>query len=343
LTHHGALKHSLRPFLLWLALFYACWLLYVTLADRWSVVVEHWGIAAAMALGSYFAGSTPMGGGTVGFPVLVLLFNEPASLGRDFSFAIQSAGMLSASIFIFCRRIPLEWHILKWALIGSAIGTPIGVFLVAPFIPALGVKLVFAITWASFGILHFWKIGEIVSAEGESKMSARFYQWAGLGVGFLGGATAAAITGVGVDMLLYAILVLACRADLKIAIPTSVILMAFTSLVGIATRAVQGGLSEELFGNWLAAAPVVVVGAPFGALIASRIGRKPTLIVVSLLCVIQFVWTIQREWDVLQWTGSLASLVAVGVVLLLFVWLHHVGDAFLSKKAACAKMESEKG
>ena len=42
-------------------------------------------IAAAMAVGSYFAGSTPMGGGTVGFPVLVLLFDGPATLGRDFA------------------------------------------------------------------------------------------------------------------------------------------------------------------------------------------------------------------------------------------------------------------
>jgi hypothetical protein len=50
-------------------------------------------------------------------------------------------------------------------------------------------------------------------------------------VGFLGSLTIASITGVGIDMMIYMVLVLWCHADLKIAIPTSVVLMAFTSNV----------------------------------------------------------------------------------------------------------------
>ena len=83
--------------------------------NQWLTLLEHWGIAFTMALGSYAAGSTPMGGGTVGFPVLVLLFDEAPTLGRDFSFAIQSIGMTSASIFILCRKQPIEWPMLRWA------------------------------------------------------------------------------------------------------------------------------------------------------------------------------------------------------------------------------------
>ena len=41
-----------------------------------------------------------MGGGTVGFPILVLLLGLPAALGREFSFATQSVGMVSASVLI---------------------------------------------------------------------------------------------------------------------------------------------------------------------------------------------------------------------------------------------------
>ena len=93
---------SLRPFLIWLGVFFVIWFSIVAIGNHWGTLADHWGIAAAMALGSYFAGSTPMGGGTVGFPVLVLLFDGPATLGRDFSFAIQSAGMVSASILIWC-------------------------------------------------------------------------------------------------------------------------------------------------------------------------------------------------------------------------------------------------
>ena len=68
-----------------------------------SELYAHWPIALAMSLGSYFAGSTPMGGGTVGFPVLVMLQGEPSGMGRDFGFAIQSIGMFSASIFIWSQ------------------------------------------------------------------------------------------------------------------------------------------------------------------------------------------------------------------------------------------------
>jgi len=39
-----------------------------------------------------------MGGGSVGFPILVLLLGEPARLGRDFSFAVQSLGMGCAAL-----------------------------------------------------------------------------------------------------------------------------------------------------------------------------------------------------------------------------------------------------
>src|SRR2546421_96666 len=80
--------------------------------------------AAAMLAGSYVAGSTPVGGGTVGFALLVLFFDLPAALGRDFSFAIQSAGMTSAGIFILARRQPIESQMLIWAMLGAAIGTP---------------------------------------------------------------------------------------------------------------------------------------------------------------------------------------------------------------------------
>ncbi|MCA9312419.1 MAG: sulfite exporter TauE/SafE family protein, partial [Phycisphaerales bacterium] len=294
----------MTPFLAFLALFYVTWLLIVIIGNHWGHLADHWPIAAAMAVGSYFAGSTPMGGGTIGFPILVLVFDQPAEIGRNFSFAIQSIGMVSASIFILASRRPLEWPMLRWAMIGSLIGTPLGSAFIAPLVSDLFVKLLFAVLWASFGILHFVKIGEIAAAEGITPNSHRFDRRVGLTIGLLGGATVACITGVGVDMLIYAALVLLSRADLKIAIPTSVILMAWTSVIGIATNVglslmapERYGISREVYLNWLAAAPVVALGAPFGALIVARIGRKPTLVVVSALCVVQFVWTCIHEWS----------------------------------------------
>ena len=65
----------LWPFFLWLGVFYLAWLALVASGGHWAAMLEHWGIAVAMAGGSFVAGSTPMGGGTVGFPILVLLFD----------------------------------------------------------------------------------------------------------------------------------------------------------------------------------------------------------------------------------------------------------------------------
>ena len=283
---------ELGPWLVWLVGFYAVWFLVVWTGDHWQPLAEHWGIALAMAIGSYAAGSTPMGGGTVGFPVLVLMFGEEPTLGRDFSFAIQSIGMTSATIFILCRRQPIEWPMLRWAVLGSAIGTPIGVLLLAPLVSGLFIKVLFAVVWCSFGVLHLYRLKEIVRHEGLAPGAHRFDRNAGFLVGLVAGATVSSITGVGVDMVLYAVLVLLCQADLRIAIPTSVIIMTFTSLFGLAAKTLFGSLQPGVFENWLAAAPVVVLGAPLGAFIVNRIGRTSTLLVVSILCVGQFLWTL---------------------------------------------------
>ncbi|MCW8872378.1 MAG: sulfite exporter TauE/SafE family protein [Xanthomonadales bacterium] len=312
------MRRPLLPFFAWLGAFYLGWLLLVFYGDHLQTALSHWPMAVAMAFGSYVAGSTPMGGGTVGFPVLVLLMNLPASLGRDFSFAIQAVGMTSASIYILCSRQELEWPMLRAALIGAAVGTPLGIMFIAPLASDLFIKLLFASMWCSFGLLHLRRINEITSYEGMTPHDKAFDHKVGFAVGLLGSLAIASITGVGIDLAIYMVLVLWCHADLKIAIPTSVMLMAFTSLVGIGTKLLLGDLQAGTFENWLAAAPVVAIGAPLGAWVVSRIGRRPTLIVVSVLCVLQFAWTLVHERAVLTvWSISGAVL---GVVLFLLIF-----------------------
>ncbi len=81
--------------------------------------------------------------------------------------------------------------------------------------------------------------------------------------------------------------------------------MAFTSLVGIATKIFFAGVHPEVFGNWLAAAPIVALGAPLAFIIVSLIGRRPTLVVVAVLCIFQFLWTMQRSFGEVgrRWGG----------------------------------------
>jgi uncharacterized membrane protein YfcA len=177
-------RNPLLPFFAWLALFYGGWALLVVAGGYVETVLAHWPMAAAMAAGSYVAGSTPMGGGTVGFPVLVLLMDLPATLGRDFSFAVQAVGMTSASIYILCSRQPLERPMLKAALLGTLAGTPLGIIFVAPLATDLFIKLLFATLWCSFGLLHLRRINEITSYEGMTPHDKAFDYRAGLIVGF---------------------------------------------------------------------------------------------------------------------------------------------------------------
>ena len=334
-------RSRLFPFFAWLAVFYGAWLTLVIAGDHLRTVLEHWPMAAAMAVGSYLAGSTPMGGGTVGFPVLVLMMDMPATLGRDFSFAIQAIGMTSASIYILCRRQELEWPMLRAALLGALLGTPLGIAFVAPLASDLFIKLLFASMWCSFGLLHLRRINEITSYEGMTPHDVAFDHRVGFIVGFFGGLTVASITGVGIDMFIYMILVLWCHADLKIAIPTSVILMAFTSVVGVATKLLFGGFQPGTFENWLAAAPVVALGAPFGALIVSRVGRKPTLVFVSILCVLQFAWTLVHERALLTAWSVSAALLGVVVFLLVFQDMYRHGYRLARRQKNVAAPESE--
>jgi uncharacterized membrane protein YfcA len=281
--------------------FYAAWLGIVVSAGLWPVVRAHWPIAVAMVGGSFVGGSSPVAGGTVGFPVLVYVFDHPARLGRNFSLAIQSIGMVSASIYILTRRRRVEWRILRYAMVGAAVAMPLGMSCVAPAVADVRVKVLFSVVYASFGLLHLARLREIVANDGPSRARFAADPAIGLGVGILGGLLAS-IIGVGADILLYGTLVLLYHTDIKIAIPTAVILMAFTSLVGVGCALVgaigwPAGRASilDVFPYWLAAAPVVALGGPLGSLASRYVPRRALLGFVAVLCLAQWAWTCHHE------------------------------------------------
>jgi uncharacterized protein len=145
----------------------------------------------------------------------------------------------------------------------------------------------------SFGLLSIAKSRELCSFQTVPEIAAGAARSLGLAVGVVGGVTAS-LTGVGIDMMLYTVLVLLFRMELKVAVPTSVIIMAVTSLMGAGLHLLIGDISAEVFYNWLAAAPVVILGAPLGVLLVAIIPRIRTLYFVSVLCILQFGWTLQQ-------------------------------------------------
>ena len=92
-------------------------------------------------------------------------------------------------------------------------------------------------------------------------------------VGFLGGIVSG-LVGNGIDIFIFAVMVLLFRISEKVATPTSVIIMAINALTGFAYQVfVIQDFTQPVKSYWLAAIPIVVVGAPIGAIICSKLNR----------------------------------------------------------------------
>mmetsp|Transcript_24312 Transcript_24312/g.31657 ORF Transcript_24312/g.31657 Transcript_24312/m.31657 type:complete len:384 (-) Transcript_24312:135-1286(-) len=108
-----------------------------------------------MVLGSFIAGSTPLGGGVVGFPVAVLALGFGAEQGRDFSALIQSIGMTSAAYLILLLKPNLVEPILvAYSVVFGVIGCVIGFI-----IPLDGfvVNLILTTYLSAFAIVYCYK------------------------------------------------------------------------------------------------------------------------------------------------------------------------------------------
>ena len=243
--------------------------------------------------GSLVAGSTPMGGGAVSFPILVYAFGMAPEHARSFGLAIQAVGMTSALVFIAGRRTPVQSRLLISSCIGATIGIALGTFFVGNHVPRIWVKLLFACVWMSFAALTLLKNREICSLKGKPVLAWNIALETGLPIGVLGGLIASMI-GVGLEMVIYTVLVLAFRCDLKVAIPTAVCATAVTSIIGVSLHIGLGDIPRAVVGDWMAAAPIVLFGAPAGAYVASIVSRVKLLYFVSSLCVFQFVWALKE-------------------------------------------------
>lgn len=146
--------------------------------------------------------------------------------------------------------------------------------------------------------------------------------------GLVGG-VASALVGSGADVFLYLVLVVLAALSPRVGVPSSVIVMAGVSIVGflvlgladgqLMTQLGQGGavvavggqsVTEasgqvgygvgpglpasqfDLFGLWLAAVPVVAIGAPLGALAAARLTDRQLVLFVAALAAAEVVTTV---------------------------------------------------
>ena len=317
------MRGSLKWWKLSVGAFLAGWLILVAGFGYWRLVREHLAIAGVMIGGSLVAGSTPMGGGSVAFPILVYGFGETPEDARNFGLAIQALGMTSALMFIFGRGTPVQRRMLAASCAGASIGIIFGTFFVAPFVARGIVKLLFSCLWMSFALVTLARNREFCSLQGGPDLTWAQAVRVGLPLGLLGGVIASMI-GVGLEMLLYTVLVLLFRCDLKVAVPTAVCATAITSITGTALHLAIGDIPRAIFGHWLAAAPLVIFGAPAGTFLVTRIPRIRLLYFVSALCIFQFLWTLwATPMGRIEWTFAISTLVLSNAA---FAFLYRAGQ-----------------
>ena len=297
------------------------WGLY-TYPDGCSVLYKYWQVSVTMIFGSIIAGATSEGGGAIAFPVFTKVLQIPASDAKVFSLAIQSVGMVAASIAIFMMRIKVLWRVIAWVSLGGVFGMLIGSLFLAPVLAPAFIRMLFTVLAVSLALtLIFLSAGfrlrHTVMPEIRVKEIGIL-----LVVGVLGGAVSS-LVGSGIDMICFSVLVLLFRVCESIATPTSVILMAVNSLIGVLLHLfVLDGINEQVQAYWLAAVPVVVIGAPLGAYFCSRMHH---LHIRYLLIALIFIELLSSLW-ILAFDGTLIafSISMLMLFLSLMVWMSKV-------------------
>lgn len=269
------LSNTKRSTVIFIAI--AVWTLWLTVLGfegAISYVINNWEIDLSMMFASMIAGGTSVGGGAVAFPVFTKLLQIPPHDAKVFSLAIQSVGMGAASLAIALTKVKVEWRIIFWGSVGGFVGIFLGSNFIAPFLPPDVIKMSFTMMLASFGIALFVSNKDMrqyyLNIPFWSFQEGRIFLFAGL----LGGIMSS-LVGNGIDIFTFSVMVLLFRMSETVATPTSVILMAINATAGFAIQVfVFNDFSEPVVSYWLAAIPVVVVGAPLGAMLGSMLRRE---------------------------------------------------------------------
>ncbi|MEM7126860.1 MAG: sulfite exporter TauE/SafE family protein [Chloroflexota bacterium] len=284
INHRKAIYPSL------LVVLYAVWGSYMMWSDSWYLFRELWPVSLTMTLGSFVAGATAEGGAAIAFPVFTKVLHIASTDARTFGLMIQAVGMTMAGIVILIQRVKVLPRVILWATLGGVIGQVIGTFWV--HLPNPYPKILFTFTAAVFGlalIISRWGV--------QWEPRATLHRWTGtergifLAIGICGG-TFAAITGSGIDMLTFIVLTLAFGINEKISTPTTVIIMAINSIVGFALHGLVLQDIGVAWSYWLVALPIVVIGAPLGATVASRAKRDQIIFCLLTLITLELVTTI---------------------------------------------------
>lgn len=242
-----------------------------------------------MVFGSFIAGATSEGGGAVAFPVFTKALHIAPLDAKIFSLAIQSVGMTAATLTIIVMQVPVAWRAIAWCSLGGVGGVMLSSLLVAPLLQPALLKMLFTAMIVSFALtltILNWRPRNYNSVLPVCTWRERTMLVAS---GVVGGVMTG-LVGNGIDIICFSVLVLLFRLAEKVATPTSVVLMAFNSLAGFLLHLFFiGGFNERVEQYWLAAVPVVVVGAPLGAYFCTKLNNRTIAGILIGLIVVELI------------------------------------------------------
>lgn len=248
-------------------------------------------IAPIMALGSFVAGSTFLGGGAVAFPALTKLLHTDPITAKTFSLAIQSVGMTSASLYILAR---VKYVSTKFMMVYIGAATPGILFSLTVLEQAIyptDLRIGFTLFIFCFLCVYLWTLK--MKLKGKSKPKLKHTPEILLVVisGFIGGLISG-LLGSGADLVAFSVLALYFRTNIKLATQTSVIIMAAMSIIGIFIQGpVLNKIPDYVTPLWLIAAPVVMIGAPLGAMFCRRVAPERLRIFILAIIFIEITTT----------------------------------------------------
>jgi uncharacterized membrane protein YfcA len=186
-------------------------------------------------------GLTGTGGSILAVPALVYLVGEDVHTAIGTSLAV--VGGISAE-GVIGQRDTVQW---KAGLLLAACGVAGSVpgSLLSPYVSGTTLMLLFA------ALTIVASTSMLLSQRSDTPSDKKAPWWvvliAGLGIGFLTG-----FLGVGVGFLIVPTMIFAFACSMQVAIPTSLLVIAFNSFVGLATRFATASIEWSVVGAFLA-------------------------------------------------------------------------------------------
>ncbi len=310
-------------YLLFFAVVITTWLNYVIQNHLFYYINKHIWAVITMVFGSFIAGSSPEGSASIAYPVFTLLLKIPPDVARNFAFAIQSIGMTSASLLIFGLKLKVDWNYIKYVSVGGALGLILGTYYIVPLVSPPMAKLFFVSLWLSFGLVLWKENRKINRIIYDSIQQFQQSDRAKLLVFGLIGGVISSIFGTGINIFTFCLMTIYYGINEKVAVPSSIIIMTIETILGFFLHfALIQDFQSQAFEMWIACIPFVIIFAPLGSYVVSKLPRKAIANFLYFILVVQFIgaiWVIKPD---LYQILSIVLTLSIGLFLFFYLSLN---------------------